>query len=250
MKKLISIAIVLVFGFSMSAVASPLYDIWQDTDGDNVKDTYLGSVTAYSGGLNSYDNMAFGSASVHPVNGPTPEGRRSKMFLYNSSSDGLSFGFFHNVDNGGNQYWNRVRWNISFTGMNSAFGLSDDGGVVESEFSQVDAFNYMGNWNYINNTDGGMIKNLAPISSYWEIAIDPSEFGDVRDWGMYSGDGGVINLWNNPMAIPVGLGSNDTYTQATNAYTTYITNSIPEPTTLLLVGAGLLGTGLIRRKRK
>lgn len=251
MKKITILTIGIVFALSLSAGAFPMYDVWQDTDGDNIKDLFLGSVTAYTGSESAYANMNYFSASVHPINGPAAEARRSKMFLYDGS-DGLSFGFFHNVDNGGNVgYWNRVKWDIQFTGMNSIFGMADDGDLNQSEFKQLSAFSYSGIWNYINNTDGGMIKELTPASAYWQIAINPSEFGDIRDWGIYSGDGTSINLWNNPMPIPTGLGSNDTYVQATAAYTTYITShAIPEPATLLLMGVGLLGARLVSRKRK
>ncbi len=250
MKKLFAIVAIAALMLGSSASAVPMFDIWQDVSGDGVKDTYLGTVEAYTGTESAADNYNFFSASAHPINGPTPEAYKSKMYMYDGP-DGLSFGFFHNIDAGGNNYWNHVDWDISLMNMSSSFGLSDDGGLTQSEFSQVDPNTYSGRWAYRINTDGGVIKDLTPTDTYWEIMIDPLAFGDVQDWSMYSADGSVINLWNNPVGLPTGLGSTDHYELDTDAYTTFITKSaIPEPTSMLLFGLGVAGTLVHRRLRK
>lgn len=253
MKKLLAITFVCILGLAVTATATPLYDIWQDTDFDGNKDTYLGSVAAYTGTQSSTDYYDYFSASGHP-DAPTPEAYKSKMFLY-SGSDGLSFQFIHNVDGGGNNYWNHVGWDFQFTGLTSNIGLVDDNtpenrgepGIVD-----MGGGSYHAGWAYRVNTDGGVFNDLNMTDAYWEIAINPYMFGDIQEWQMYSGNGDYFSLWNNPNALPNGLGSNDDYgfSGDNRAYTTYITSHvIPEPTTLLLLGLGLLGAGTAARKK-
>jgi len=81
MKKVLAFAFILIMGVSVAASAAPVYDVWQDTDFDGNKDTYLGSIEAYSGAMSSVDYYDFFSASGHP-SAPTPEAYKSKMFLY------------------------------------------------------------------------------------------------------------------------------------------------------------------------
>jgi len=249
-KMMAALGIIVVLALSSSANAVPLYDVWHDTDGDGVKDNWLGRIEAYTGGLSSTANFNYFSASAHPINGPTPEAYKSKMYLYDGS-DGFSFGFFHNIDAGGNNYWNHVRWEIDFTNMTSSLGLVDDNtpenhgeiGIIKT------GSHYDAGWAYIRNTDGGVINGLTPTDPYWEIIIDPSHFGDIQEWQMYSGSGSSISLWTNPTGLPGGLGSGDDYHLATRAHTTFIT-PVPEPATLILLGSGLLGGALIRRRKR
>lgn len=256
MKKLILLTCLLVLVFAANGVAipPPLFDVWQDTDFNGVKDTYMGSIYWYAGPHTTVNNYNYSSASAHPLVGPNPEAYKSKMFFYNGP-DGVSFNFFHNIDNGGNNYWNHVGWDFHFLNMNNNLAFVDDG-VPENRgepgIVPLDPFNYHAGWAYTLNTDGGLFNQLSPMAPYWEIVIDPYMFGDIQEWQIYSGDGSHISLWNNPSPPPSGLGSNADYGQPgdNRAYTTYITTHvIPEPTTLLLLGAGLLGAGLVTRKK-
>ena len=109
MKKLVLLTFVLMLAFAVNAgaIPPPLFDVWQDTDFNGVKDTYLGSIYWYTGPHTDTANFNYYSASAHPLIGPNPEAYKSKMFFY-AGSNGVSFNFFHNIDNGGNNYWNHV----------------------------------------------------------------------------------------------------------------------------------------------
>lgn len=237
-----------------SGVNASLFDVWHDTDFDGIKDTYLGTVSSYTGLMGSVANYNYFSASAHPVNGPAPMAYMSKMYMF-EGTDGLSFGFFHNIDAGGNVYWNHVGWDFQFRNMTSAIGLVDDSSPEnrgEPGIVAIDAFNYHAGWAYALNTDGGIFNDLIPTKDYWEILIDPYMFGDIQQWGMYSGDGSFINLWNNPTPPPGSLAPVDDWGQPgdNRAFSAIITpHVIPEPTTLLLFGTGLLSGALVIRRR-
>ncbi len=247
---------VLVLTLLLGAGVNAMYfDVWHDTNFDGIKDTYLGTVSSYSGGKTAVANYGYYSASAHPISGPTPEAYKSKMYLY-EGADGLSFGFFHNVDAGGNNYWNHVGWDFQFRNMTSSVAFVDDSPENRGEpgIVALDAYNYHAGWSYILNTDGGVFNNLMSTAGYWEIAINPYMFGDIQNWSMSSGDGSYIDLWNNPTALPDGYGPDDDYGQRgdNSAYTTIITTHVvPEPASVLLFGAGLLAFSLaVRRHRK
>jgi len=250
----IVLGIMLLTLFLVSSANGSLFDIWHDTDFDGLKDTYLGTVSAYAGGLGSVANYNYFSASAHPIKGPGPAAYMSKMYMY-EGTDGLSFGFFHSIDAGGNNYWNHVGWDLQFRDMTSSVGLIDDSSPEnrgEPGIVAVDAYNYHAGWAYALNTDGGVFNELAATEDYWEILIDPYMFGDIQQWGMYSGDGSFINLWNNPVPLLRDLGVNDDYGQPgdNRAYSAIISpHVISEPATLLLFGTGLLSGAMLLRRR-
>jgi hypothetical protein len=160
--------------------------VWQDTDGDGVKDAFLGSVLAYSGSDTGAANYNFYSDSAHPIAGPTPVGYETKMYFY-EGSDGLSFGMFHNVDEGGSAS-NTVLWDLDITGTNPDVFLSDDSG----ELSESSSNHFDGDWIYGDNTDGGVIGELD--GDTWDIVITPILWGDITTWDIYTADGSSINL--------------------------------------------------------
>ena len=246
------LALTLLLGSGIDAM---FFDVWHDTNFDGIKDTYLGTVSSYTGGKTAAANYGYYSASAHPINGPNPEAYKSKMYMY-EGADGLSFGFFHNVDAGGNAYWNHVGWDFQFRNMTSSIALVDDSPENRGEpgIVALDAYNYNAGWAYSLNTDGGVFKNLSPTAGYWEIVINPYKFGDIQNWSMYSGDGSFIDLWMNPTPLPTGYGADDDYGQRgdNKAFTTIITKHVvPEAGTVLLFGTGLLVFSLVvRRQRK
>ncbi|UCE28879.1 MAG: hypothetical protein JSV85_06355 [Candidatus Bathyarchaeota archaeon] len=188
--KVISLMMFAAVLFSLPALTtannSTAICVWQDTDGDGVKDNFLGQVHAYSGGLTGADNYNWFSASAHPIAGPTPVGYESKMYFY-QGTDGLSLGMFHNIDAGGSPN-NVVNWDIDVTGTDADRFLSDDNLV---EFSETTPNHFDGAWHYWFNTDGGVIGNLT---GNWEIVITPNVWGDMSAWDIYSDDGSSIGL--------------------------------------------------------
>lgn len=183
---LVMVAVVLMFLPQLATANNPtVICVWQDTDSNGIKDTFLGHVYAYSGGLTAADNYDYYSASAHPIIGPTPVGYESKMYFY-EGTDGLSFGMFHNIDVYGSPD-NIVHWDVDVTGTDADVFLSDDPG----EFSEAAPNHFDGDWHYWHNTDGGVIGDLI---GNWEIVITPIQWGDITSWDIYSADGSSISL--------------------------------------------------------
>ena len=183
---LVMLAAVLIFLPQFATANSPtVICVWQDTDSNGVKDTFLGYIHAYSGSLTGANNYDYYSASAHPIVGPTPVGYESKMYFY-EGTDGLSFGMFHNIDVFGSPD-NIVHWDVDVTGTDADVWLGDE----PAEFTESSPNHFDGNWHYWYNTDGGVIGNLI---GNWEIVVTPVRWGDITSWDIYSADGSSIGL--------------------------------------------------------
>jgi hypothetical protein len=104
-------------------------------------------------------------------------------------------------------------------------------------------------YNYLPGVDGGFVGNPDPLAAdFVAFTTNPSSGRYLRLWfdSPLTDAGGIINLaidgsgfdCYNPDPIRFITGGNVTGTSA----------AVPEPSTLLLLGAGLGGLALLRRK--
>lgn len=182
--------------------------IFLDTNKNDMVDDgeKLGEVSAYNGDISTDANYNYYSASAHPINGPQPSGYAGNVFFYNGS-DGLSFNFFFNVDNGGSKD-NTVKWEISTKGNSNqdAIMVADDpNGNELTDMSPLDDWKrYLGDWRYWSNTDGGAI---GPFVGYqYEIKVKMIDRGDVANIKFYSqkttvNNGGVTGVFDDDIEI-------------------------------------------------
>jgi hypothetical protein len=117
--------------------------------------------------------------------------------------------------------------------------LSDDAGEAVEVPPGSGVF--QGSYFYGSNTDGITVSGITGTG--WTIIIDAVDFGDVTTWAAASGDNADLSLTlgneyritpfgNRPSGAPVGGGP---------------APSVPEPTTILLLGLGLAGLGYARK---
>jgi hypothetical protein len=180
-------------------------------------DEELGRITAFQGNLSARKNYNYFSASAHPIHGPQPEVRVSKLFLYQNAK-GAHLNFFHNTDNGGSEY-NNVKWTIRTSNnfLQDRREFSDDRLELQEHvimpmaeaqshaqtqsYAHPDIYFsnekfYSANWNYWSNTDGGVI---GPFANYSEssIQIDMEKLGDIEIIQFASQDGQNISVQNS-----------------------------------------------------
>ncbi len=134
----------------------------------------------------------FRSASSHTG---FEQAGRSLFFFYRDVTPGvaenLSLILTHGIDNPpGQQGLAEVDMTVTGVPAPAYVGVSDDGG----EFKELTNGNFVGDWRYANNTDGGVIDGI-PVDADWEICLKVDKWtGDQDEWQYYFGGGTNFTL--------------------------------------------------------
>ncbi len=213
----------LSLGLGGAAQASPIF-VYQDG-------AFLGSVVAYSGGTTTAANWNLNQA---PTIGPGQADNSGRLFFY-AGSDGLSFNMLFNNGDGDNENGSiELEATVAASAGDPVVKVADDGGAEFWETATNNTFH--GKWQWSWGADGGA---FGALQGDWSINVDliangwsPSHGNEVVDLAVYSGGG-------SPVSLSLDLSKDILLTNI----------AIPEPTTLAILGLGLVGVGLGNRKR-
>jgi len=149
-----------------------------DKDGDGVADTEPVEVLSYKGEYSASENYNYYSVSAHPRIGPQPEGYAANVYFY-EGSDGLTLQFYYNKDKikGDSLYDgspnSRVKWKFNTEGndLQDRVILSDDGREFKKVYADSHSQDYVGQFHYWNNTDGGVLGPF--LTQDFRITVEP-----------------------------------------------------------------------------
>ncbi len=178
--------------------------IWPDHNKDGFADSLLplGYISSYRGKESAVENYNYYSASAHIINGPTPTGFESRVFMYQpNDSDGIYLFFYFNIDNGGS-IDNQVSWDL-ISKRNSILDsviVTDDPNdpkvgkelALKSHDSVAQTNYYQGRFHYWSNTDGGVIGPFKGTN--FEIGVNVLSSGDLNKATFFSSDNKTFSL--------------------------------------------------------
>lgn len=180
--------------------------LWKDANNDGVEDEdgELGEILPYSGDKTAKDNYNYDDASAHPINGPAPLPFETHVFFY-EGTDGLSFNFYFNIDEGGTAS-NDIVWKITTSGnnKNDSVIFSDEFRNGVPELKKIDPENetqqgqtvYKGDFHYGYNTDGGVIGPFVTDNFRIRVENLSTADNDTIKAGFYSSNDEVLDLMN------------------------------------------------------
>ena len=191
----------------------------------------LGTITPYSGTtLSASANYV---QHGQPVNGPTTNQYEGQIYFYENNV-GLYFNMHFGTGGAFKDFIQDVDWDITVSGSttNPEMIESDDPGeFIETGTDDL----FEGRWAYWNNYgDGGVLGSLS--GSAWTIAIDPVSYGTQGN--LHS----LLAYSYSSTAISLDINLTDDILLSAAP--------IPEPTTMLLLGSGLIGLAGARKKFK
>ena len=182
---------------SQSATCQPgsKLALWADQNKDGQKDELLGYIVAYRGQESAAKNYNLYKNSAYPKIGPKPKTLASHIYFYDGP-EGLSFNFFHNVDND-NPVDNKIYWDIFIKNNNFAdqLLLSDDPDEVKTESRSANSTYYKAYVHYKKNTDGGVIGPFTTKNVEIKVTTAQGK-GNMSDSIFYSANGDIYSLGN------------------------------------------------------
>ncbi len=190
----------------------------------------LGVITSFDTALSAsafyqYSNPNNASYNGEVNGGPVPVSNLSQLFLINAS-DGLSLAVVHDSSNDGSDGSTETRWNLS--GDIAAQVVADDPGEPVNVSMGGTQFDSSKNW-IACCTDGYALGSLdGNWTMFGQFLMTPT---GITSWQATSADGGNIAL---------------TLTPGRRVRLDTVAAPIPEPSTILLLGSGLVCLGFWR----
>lgn len=239
-KLLFLVPMFFLLGITGSSNATTL-DVW-DWNSISNTGTIIGQIDTIATNQTGAQHYNYYSYSGHPsdVNLDT---YFSNLWVHENINTGeYSFGFIFSADNSPDASNYAELWfRIVDSASDVYVSLSDDAGEA---VEQSTPGWFYGNYYYGHNTDGIMVSGIT--GSDWTIMIDAVDFGDITNW--FAASGGVSGFSDD---LSLTLGNEYRITLEGNTPSGLVVNPdvVPEPSTMLLFGSGLIGlAGIARRK--